>query len=84
MATIPHSTTDLDRLLVALVSDLKATERAADGLSDGLAFDVGILLYQARAAIQDVRDILDALPPFSRYDAEPRSATSAAGTVQVY
>ena len=78
-----NSTTDLDRRLVALVSDLKATERAADALPDGLAFDVGILLYQARAAIQDVRNILDALPAFSRYDAEPRSCTGAAGTVQV-
>jgi hypothetical protein len=49
-----------------------------------MAFDLGCLLGGARASLSKARDLLDALPAFSRYDAEPRSCTGAAGTVQVY
>ena len=77
----PNSTPTLESRLIALLDDLKAAERAADGLNDDLSFDVGILLYQARAAVQEVRDLLDALPAFTARDAEPRSYTDSSRTV---
>jgi hypothetical protein len=83
MSTTPNSTPTLESRLIALLTDLKAAEHAADGLNDDLAFDVGILLYQARAAVQEVRDLLDAQPITAR-DAEPRSYADAGRTVFSY
>jgi hypothetical protein len=59
MATTRNSTTDLDRRLVALVSDLKGAEGAAEGLDDDIAFDLGCLLNSARASLSKARDLVD-------------------------
>jgi hypothetical protein len=83
MATTAHSTT-LETRLISLLDDLKVAEDATDGLSDDLSFDVGILLYRAKAALQEARDLLDALPPFDARDAEPQSYTSAGRTIHSY
>jgi hypothetical protein len=85
----PNSTTDrtnLERRLVALLSDATDAARALDRLDDDdLAYDLGVELHAARKALQRVYDLFDAAAqPTDRYAAEPRSAQTPAGLVVSY
>jgi hypothetical protein len=72
MDTYDNSTTELDRRLVALLGDLKTAEDTSTDLDEAIAFDLGCLLLTARTALQQARDLLDALP-FDHHAYEPRT-----------
>jgi hypothetical protein len=73
MSTTPNSTT-LEQHLAGALTDLLAADDLTASLDDDMAWDVGLELLTARAAIQKATDLLSALPAFSRFDAEPRTA----------
>jgi hypothetical protein len=59
---ISNSTTDLERLLVSLRSDLETATDQADRLDDtDTSFDIGVELLDARRAVNAALDKLDAL-----------------------
>jgi len=68
--------TDLERRLIALITDAADAARALDHLGDAdLAYDLGCELHSARKALQRVYDLFDAAAqPSDRHDADPRSA----------
>jgi hypothetical protein len=74
MATNPNSTPTLEQHLSSALTDLIAADDLTVSLDDDTAWDVGLELLAARAAIQKATDLLGALPAFSRHDAEPRTA----------
>jgi hypothetical protein len=58
---LPNSTTDLERLLISLRTDLETATDQADRLDAEAAFDVGVELLDARRAVNAALDKLNAL-----------------------
>jgi hypothetical protein len=80
-----NSTTDLDRSIISLLSDVRDAEDQAGALADdALSFDVGVLLSEAKHALQRATDLLNASSAPSRYDAEPRTVVRSAALDAIY
>jgi hypothetical protein len=60
MSTATNSTTDLERRLISLRTDLQDASDAADRLSDcDASWDIGLELLDARRAVQAALDALE-------------------------
>jgi hypothetical protein len=56
----PHDTTDLERRLIGLRTDLQDASDAADRLSDcDVSWEIGLELLDARRAVQAALDALE-------------------------